>query len=98
MVLLIVSTLISGTITAFVVSNERVLFRGLAGQILHGLLTIACFALVGVAFWRFGWRVGVIDLVLLFIAANVGLRFCSYLRTARISKVKVETSNHHMTS
>jgi hypothetical protein len=73
MVLLIISTLVMGTIAGFVVSNEGVLFSGLAGQIFHGLLTIACFALVGVGFWFFGWKVGVIDLVLLFTAANVCL-------------------------
>ena len=47
--------------------------HAVAGQILNGLLSIVCFALVGVAFWRFGWKVGVINLALLFIASNVGL-------------------------
>ncbi|HEY7001886.1 MAG TPA: hypothetical protein VH330_09100 [Candidatus Udaeobacter sp.] len=73
MVLVIVGTLIMGAITGFVFSNEGALFWGLAGQILHGLLTIVCFALVGVAFWRFGWKVGTFDLVLLFIAGNIAL-------------------------
>jgi len=80
MVLLISSTLIIGTITGFVFFNEGELFDGVAGQVLHGLLSIVCFALVGVAFWRFGWKVGVIDLALLFIAANVGLKFYKYVR------------------
>jgi hypothetical protein len=73
MVLIISSTLIIGTITGFVFFNEGDLFHGVAGQVLHGLLSIVCFVLVGVAFWRFGWKVGVIDLALLFIASNVGL-------------------------
>ena len=80
MVLLISSTLIIGTITGFVFFNESDLFHGVAGQVLHGLLSIVCFALVGVAFWRFGWKVGVIDLALLFIASNVGLTFYRYVR------------------
>jgi hypothetical protein len=80
MVLLISSTLIIGTITGFVFFNEGDLFHGVAGQVLHGLLSIICFALVGVAFWRFGWKVGVIDLALLFIASNVGLTFYTYVR------------------
>ena len=62
------------------VFNEGDLFYGVAGQVLHGLLSIVCFALVGVVFWRFGWKVGVIDLALLFIASNVGLTFCTYVR------------------
>ena len=80
MILLISGTLIIGLITGFVFFNEGDLFHGVAGQVLHGLLSIVCFALVGIAFWRFGWKVGVIDLALLFIASNVGLTFCTYVR------------------
>jgi hypothetical protein len=80
MVLLISSTLIIGTITGFVFFNEGELFHGVAGQVLNGLLSIICFALVGVAFWRFGWKVGVIDLALLFITSNIALTFYTYVR------------------
>jgi len=80
MVLLIVGTLIMGAVTGVMVSNEGGFFWGLAGQILHGSLSIVCFGLVGVAFWRFGWKIGVIDLVLIFIAGNLGLSFCGHLR------------------
>ena len=80
MILLISGTLIIGLITGFVFFNEGELFHGVAGQVLHGLLSIVCFALVGVAFWRFGWKVGVIDLALLFIASNVGITFYTYVR------------------
>jgi hypothetical protein len=79
MVLLLVCTLIIGGMTGTVVFNERGFFLGLTGQVLHGLLSIVCFTLVGVAFWRFGWKIGVIDLVLLFIAANVAFSFCGHL-------------------
>jgi hypothetical protein len=80
MILLITSTLIIGAITVFVFCNEGGLFKGVAGQILHGLLSIICFALVGLAFSCFGWKVGVIDLALLFITSNVGLTFYTYAR------------------
>jgi hypothetical protein len=80
MVLLIVSTLIMSAITGVMVSNEGDFFLGFAGQILHGSLSIVCFGLVGVAFWRFGWKIGMIDLVLIFIAGNLGLLFCGHLR------------------
>ena len=80
MVVLIVSTLIVSAITGVMVSNEEGFFWGLAGQILHGSLSIVCFGLVGVAFWCFGWKIGMIDLVLIFIAGNVGLSFCGRLR------------------
>jgi uncharacterized membrane protein SpoIIM required for sporulation len=80
MILLISGTLIIGLITGFVFFNEGDLFHGVAGQVLHGLVSIVCFALVGVAFWRFGWKVGVIDLALIFIASNVGITFYTYVR------------------
>lgn len=79
MVLLLVGTLIISAITGAVVSSEGVFFSGLTGQVLHGLLSTLCFTLVGVAFWRFGWKVGVIDLVLLFIAGNVAFSFRGHL-------------------
>ena len=66
MVLLISSTLVLGALTGFVSFSEGQFLRGVAGQVVHGLLSIVCFALVGVAFWRFGWKVGVIDLGLPF--------------------------------
>ena len=47
---------------------------------MHGVFSIACFTLVGVAFWRFGWKIGLLDLLLVFIASNVGLRLHEYLR------------------
>ena len=40
MVLLISPTLIIGTITGFVFFNEGDLFNGVAGQVLHGLMSI----------------------------------------------------------
>ena len=84
MVLLISSTLIIGVITGFAFFHERELFHGVAGQVLHGLLSIVCFALIGVAFLRFGWKVGVIDLALLLIASNVGLTFYTYVRNRSV--------------
>lgn len=81
MVLLISSTLIIGAVTGFVFfSDGSELFCKVPGQVAHGLLSIACFALVGVTFWRFGWKLGVVDLVLVFIASNAALSFCRYFR------------------
>lgn len=80
MVLLISSTLIIGATTGFVFFSEGEFFRGVTGQVVHGLLSIVCFALVGVAFWRFGWKLGVIDLALLFVVSNRALTFYRLLR------------------
>jgi hypothetical protein len=39
----------------------------------HGALSVACLILVGVAFWRFGWKIGLLDFFLVIIAANASL-------------------------
>jgi len=80
MVLLISSTIIIAAIIGFVFFNEDQFFRGVAGQVVHGLLSIICFALVGVAFWRFGWKIGLLDLLLVIIASNVGVTLHTYFR------------------
>jgi hypothetical protein len=40
---------------------------------MQGVLSIACFILVGVAFWRFDWKIGLLDLLLVIIGSNVGV-------------------------
>jgi hypothetical protein len=81
MVLLISTTLIIGAIIGCVSLSDGELFCGAAGQVAHGLLSIVCFALVGVAFWRFGWIVGVIDLALVFIGSKASLGFYRYFQS-----------------
>src|SRR5215467_1571097 len=78
--LLISSTLIFGAITGFVSLSDGELFCGVAGQVAHSLLSTVCFALVGVTFWRFGWILGLINLVLVVVASNVGLGLSRYFR------------------
>src|SRR5262245_20185738 len=79
-ILLISSTLIFGVITGFVSLSDGELLCGVAGQVAHALLSILCFALVGITFWRFGWILGLIDLALVVVASKVGLGLCRYLR------------------
>lgn len=71
MLLLILVTMIVGAVTGFVFSVGGSFRLGLAGQMLHGLLSIVGFTLVGIAFWRFGWKVGATDFVLLLISGNI---------------------------
>ena len=67
------ATIILGAITGFVELSKGAFLTTLKGQIVQGVLSIACVILVGVAFWRFGWKIGSLDLLLVIIAANVGL-------------------------
>ena len=66
------ATIILGAITGFVEGSKGA-FRTLGGQIVQGVLSIACFILVGVAFWRFDWKIGLLDFLLVIIGSNVGL-------------------------
>jgi hypothetical protein len=69
------TTVIVGMITGLADLNKREFFRTLGGQIVHGALSMACLVLVGVAFWRFGWKIGLLDLFLVIIAANASPTF-----------------------
>ena len=69
---LLATTIILGVITGFVELSKAAFFRTLGGQIVHGALSIACLVLVGVAFWLFGWQIGMLDCFLVIIAANAG--------------------------
>jgi hypothetical protein len=64
------TTVILGMITGFADLNKRGFFRTLGGQIVHGALSAACLILVGLAFWRFGWKIGLLDFFLVVVAAN----------------------------
>jgi len=77
---LIAATIIFGAIEGFAYFSEEPFFLGLGGQVVHGMLSIACFTLVGAAFWRFGWKIGLLDLFLVFIASHVGLMLRRYFR------------------
>ena len=75
---LISATIILGVIIGFADFSRGEFFRGLGGQIMHGVFSIACFILVGAAFWGFGWKIGLVDLLLALIASNVGLTVHRY--------------------
>jgi uncharacterized membrane protein SpoIIM required for sporulation len=67
------TTIMLGAIIGFVGLSKGAFFRTLGGQIVHGMLSIACLTLVGAAFWRFGWKIGLLDLLLVIIGSNVGV-------------------------
>jgi hypothetical protein len=67
------ASIILGALTGFANFSEGAFFRTLGGQILQGMLSMACLILVGVAFCRFGWKMGLLDLLLVIIGAHLGL-------------------------
>jgi hypothetical protein len=60
------TTIILAAIMGFADFGEGACFWGLGGQVVHALLSIGCFTLGGVAFLRFGWKIGLFDLLLVF--------------------------------
>ena len=62
-----------GAVTGFIELSKGAFFKTLGGQIVQGMLSIVCFIFVGVVFWRFGWKIGLLDLLLVIVASNVGL-------------------------
>lgn len=67
------ATTLLGAVTGFIELSKGAVFKTLGGQIVQGMLSIVCFIFVGVAFWRFGWKIGLLDLLLVIVASNVGL-------------------------
>ena len=63
-----------GTITGFFVFA----YAGLLGQIAQGLLSIACFIMIIAAFWLYGWKIGLVDLFVVFGGSNLGLSLFKY--------------------
>lgn len=79
MFVLLGCTLVLGVITGLVAFSPDFSWRAI-GQIIQGLLSVACFALVIVAFWRFGWKLGLLDLLLVFVGGNIGFSIYTSLR------------------
>jgi hypothetical protein len=73
-------TIILAAIMGFADFDEGACFWGLGGQIVHAVLNISCLTLVGAAFLRFGWKIGLLDVLLVFIGSHVGLTLHGYLR------------------
>ena len=38
----------------------------------QGVLSLLCFALVVLAFWKVGWKIGLLEILLIFVATNIG--------------------------
>ena len=72
------ATTLLGAVTGFIELSKGAFFKTLGGQIVQGMLSIVCFIFVGVVFWRFGWKIGLLDLLLVFIASHVGLTLSGY--------------------
>ena len=69
-----------GAVTGFAVFSQGAFYHSLAGQVVQGVLSIGCFALMVAAFWIYGWKIGVLEVIVIFAASNVGLSVFRYFR------------------
>jgi hypothetical protein len=53
--------------TAFKLSTKST-----TGQMMQGPRSIICFALIGWAFWSYGWKTGLLDLLMIFCGSVGG--------------------------
>jgi hypothetical protein len=67
------ATILLSAIVGFFELGKGAFFKTLRGQTIQGMLSVACFMLVGVTFWRFGWRIGLLDLFLVIVGSTIGL-------------------------
>jgi len=72
-------SLLLGAVTGFAVFSRGAFYSSLAGQVVQGVLSIACFALIVLAFWRHGWKIGVAEVLVIFGGANIGLSLFKHL-------------------
>jgi hypothetical protein len=56
--------------TGFALVSQGVIFHSIGGQIPQGVLSLVCFALVVVAFWKFGWKMGLLEIFLILVATT----------------------------
>lgn len=69
----LILTFIFAVPTGFALFSEGAFFRSSLGQIIQGILSIICFGLIGWAFWQYGWKIGLLEIVVIFTGSNVGL-------------------------
>lgn len=66
-------TFLFAVVSGFALFSRGSFFRSITGQVVQGILSITCFAFIGWAFWDYGWKVGVIEIFVIFTGSNVGL-------------------------
>ena len=72
-------SLVLGIITGVALFSQGSFFQSMGGQIAQGILSLACFALVVIAFWKFGWKIGLLEVFLILVASNLGLSIFKFV-------------------
>jgi len=65
-------TFLFATFAGIVVFGEGAVFLRTSGQVFQGVLSLSCFAFIVWALWHYGWRVGLLEVLVIFGGAAVG--------------------------
>jgi len=68
-----------GIPTGFATTSRGSFYQSLPGQVAQGLLSLGCFAMIIAAFWNHGWKVGVLDTLVVFSGYHVGYSLFLFL-------------------
>jgi len=77
---------LAGIPTGFAIFSGGSFYRTLPGQLVQGVLSIGCLAMIIAVFWIHGWKVGVLDTLLVFSGSNIGLSLHLLLRRCLTEK------------
>ncbi len=67
------ASFVVGVVTGLALFSQGSFFHSIGGQVVQGILSLVCFALVVVAFWKLGWKIGLLEILLILVATNIGL-------------------------
>jgi hypothetical protein len=69
----LILTFIFAVPTGFALFSQGAFFHSAAGQVIQGILSMICFGFIGWAFWQYGWKIGLLEVFVIFVGSNVGL-------------------------
>ena len=65
-------TFVASVIAGLALFSRGAVLRTTGGQVIQGILSLICFGTIAWAFWHYGWKVGLAQVFVVFIGANVG--------------------------
>ena len=68
-----------GIPSGFTLFSRGSVFSTATGQVIQGLLSILCFLMIGIGFYRYGWRVGSGAILAVFVGTNIGVTILKML-------------------
>jgi len=73
-------SIVASAVTGFAVHSEGSFFSRIPGQIVQGFLCLVSLAMIIAAFWIYNWKIGILEIVVIFAGSNSGLLLYRYLR------------------